>query len=106
MYKRQYLYELERRTPFWGEDLIEIVRPLIPIEGRTMIDSRRVSKVGLLRRKIDIEKFTAIPEAVYLHFHHAERTFTFETPSEFALEQRVRVQVALVDACVRRLVAT
>ncbi|MEI6561565.1 MAG: M14 family metallocarboxypeptidase [Verrucomicrobiota bacterium] len=97
-----YIYELERHAPFWGEELIEIARTLIPIESRTLIDTRRVSKPGLLRRKIDIEKFTAIPEAIYLHHHHAERTFTFETPSEFALEQRVRVQVALIDACLRR----
>ena len=98
-----YLYELERHTPFWGEELIDLARPLIPIEHRTMIDRRRVSKPGVLRRKIDLAKFTAIPEAVWLHHHHAERTFTFETPSEFALEQRVRVQVALIDACLRRL---
>jgi len=97
-----YLYELERRTPFWGEDLVEIARPLMAIEGRTMIDNRRASKAGLLRRKINAKKLQAIPEAVYLHLHHAERTFTFETPSEFALEDRVRVQVALIDECVRR----
>ena len=98
-----YLYELERRTPFWGEDLVEIARPLIPIEGRTTIDNRRASKAGLLRRKIDLRKFPTLPEAVYLHLHHAERTFTFETPSEFALDQRVRVQVALIDECIRRI---
>ena len=98
-----YLYELERCSPFWGEDLVEIARPLIPIEGRTTIDNRRTSKAGLLRRKIDIEKLLAIPEAIYLHLHHAERTFTFETPSEFALEQRVRVQMALIDECIRRI---
>ena len=98
-----YLYELERRTPFWGEDLVEIARPLMAIEGRTMIDNRRASKAGLLRRKINAKKLQAIPEAVYLHLHHAERTFTFETPSEFALEDRVRVQVALIDECVRRM---
>lgn len=98
-----YLYELERRTPFWGEDLVEIARPLMPIEGRTTIDNRRASKAGLLRRKIDLRKFPALPEAVYLHLHHAERTFTIETPSEFALDQRVRVHVALINECLRRI---
>ena len=94
---------MERQTPFWGEDLVEIARPLIPIEGRITIDNRRASKAGVLRPKINRHKFPAVPEAVYLHLHHAERTFTFETPSEFALEQRVRVQVALIDECVRRV---
>ena len=98
-----YLYELEREEPFWGEELVKIARKLIPIESRATIDGRKVSKAGLLRRKIDVKKFTAIPEAVYLHLHHTERTFTFETPSEFALDQRVAVQMALIDACIRRV---
>ncbi len=98
-----YLYELERRTPFWGEDLVDIARPLIPIEGRATIDGRRTSRAGLVRRKIDLRRFPALPEAVYLHLHHAERTFTFETPSELALDQRVRVQIALIGECIRRL---
>lgn len=100
-----YLYELEREAPFWGEDLLEIVRPLIPIESRKTIDRRRVTQPGLVRRKIVLKKFPAIPEAVYLHFYHARRTFTFETPSEFALDLRVRVQMALIDACIRRTLA-
>ena len=101
-----YIYELERRTPFWGEDLLEIARPLIPIEGRTIIDGRRTSKAGLVRRKVNLRKFPMIPEAIYLHLHHSERSFTFETPSEFAIDQRVRVQMALIDACVRRVMAS
>lgn len=101
-----YIYELKRKSPFWGEELVEIARPLMPIEGRTMIDGRRVSKAGLLRRKIKVENFPTIPEAVYLHHHHlVERTFTFETPSEFALDQRVRVQMVLIDECIRRIAA-
>jgi len=98
-----YLYELERLTPFWGEDLLELARPLIPIEGRTIIDGRRTTKTGLVRRKIDPKKFPMIPEAIFLHLHHSERSFTFETPSEFALDQRVRVQSALIQECVNRL---
>ncbi|MDD5349444.1 MAG: M14 family metallocarboxypeptidase [Chthoniobacteraceae bacterium] len=101
-----YLYELERRVPFWGEDLVEIARPLIPIEGRTLIDGRRATRAGLMRRKLTaavLRRFPALPEAVYLHLHHTVRTFTFETPSEFALDQRVRVQVALIAECVRRM---
>lgn len=101
-----YLYELERRTPFWGEDLVETARPLISIEGRTLIDGRRTTREGLLRRKLSgltLRRFPVLPEAVYLHLHHAARTFTFETPSEFALDQRVRVQSTLIAACMRKL---
>lgn len=97
-----YLYELERHRPFWGEELLESARPFLPIEVRATIDRRRITLPGVLRRKIVLKKLPAIPEAVYLHFYHSQRTFTFETPSEFALEQRVQAQVALIDATVRR----
>ena len=102
-----YLYEVQRRKPFWGEALLEAVRPLIPIDPRTFIDGRRISKPGILRRKINLKdgEFTMLPEAVYLHQYHSERTFTFETPSEFALDQRTRVQAALVSECVRLFAA-
>lgn len=96
-----YIYEVERVKPFWGESLLDLARPLIPIEGRTMIDGRRATG-GLLRRRIDPRKFPQLPEALYLHLHHARRTFTFETPSEFALDRRVAVQLVLIDECVRR----
>jgi hypothetical protein len=99
-----YLYELERVTPFWGEALLDKVRPLIPIEGRTTIDGRRASKAGLMRRKLNLRRFPMFPEALYLHHHHSRRTFTIETPSEFALDLRVRVQIALLDECVRRAI--
>ncbi len=97
-----YLYEIERATPFWGEALLDRVRSMIPIEGRTTIDGRRASKAGLVRRKLNLRRFPMIPEALYLHKNHSKRTFTIETPSEFALDLRVRVQMALLDECVHR----
>ncbi len=100
-----YVYEVERAAPFWGEAMLERARPFIPIEGRTTIDGRRAFKAGLMRRKIDPKGFPEIPEAIYLHQHHSKRTFTIETPSEFALEQRVRVQMELLDEAVRRALA-
>lgn len=97
-----YIYEVERAAPFWGQDLLNIARPIIPIEGRTTIDGRRAN-AGVLRRKISAKKFPMLPEAVWLHLHHAQRTFTIETPSEFALDRRVQAHVAIIDECVRRL---
>jgi murein peptide amidase A len=96
-----YLYEVERTAPHWGEELLEIARPIIAIEGRTTIDRRR-SAGGIVRRKVNKRKFPLLPEAVFLHLHHAERTFTIETPSEFSLDARVEAQVAIIEECVRR----
>ena len=38
------------------------------------------------------------PEAFLLHFSHATRTFTVETPSEFAIDARVAAHEAVLDA--------
>ncbi|MDP9290813.1 MAG: M14 family metallocarboxypeptidase [Verrucomicrobiota bacterium] len=98
-----YIYEVKRWKPFWGEDLLEAARPFIPIEGRTSIDGRR-SRDGLVRRTINLKKFAkGLPEAVLLHLHHSERTFTIETPSEFALDERIRAHIAVISESIRRV---
>ena len=59
---------------------------------------------GIHRRRIDRRRFARIgyPEAVWLHQEHSARTFTIETPSEFALELRVAAQVAMLEETVHR----
>lgn len=101
-----YLYEVKRERPFWGEDLLEAARPIMPIEGRARVDGRKANG-GLIRRRIDAKRFGKIgyPESVWLHLHHACRALTIETPSEFALEQRVRAHLAIIEECVRRATA-
>ena len=98
-----YLYDVARMKPYWGEALLDAARPHIAIEGRTRIDGRKATN-GLHRRRIDKKRITQMgyPEAIWFHFHHAERSLTIETPSEFALEQRVAAQVAVIEECVRR----
>ncbi|MHA3773720.1 M14 family metallopeptidase [Verrucomicrobiota bacterium sgz303538] len=99
-----YLYEIQRERPYWGEELIDAVRPIIPIEQRTKVDGRK-SKAGLIRRRLNIRwcEEVGYPEAIWLHLHHSARTFTIESPSEFALMHRVAAQVAIIEECVRRI---
>ena len=100
-----YLYETERAHPFWGEDLVDAARPIIPIDRRTRIDGRKPLKPGIVRRKIRPKTFATLgfPEAVLLHLYHSDRTFTIETPSEFSLDQRVAAHIAIIEECVRRI---
>lgn len=100
-----YLYEVQRKPPFWGEALLDVARAHVPIEGRTQVDGRKASG-GVIRRRIDLKRFGRIgyPEAIWLHQSHSDRTFTVETPSEFALEQRVATLIAVIEECVRRVV--
>lgn len=99
-----YLYEIQRGRPLWGEELLEVARRHIAIDPRERIDGR-ASRAGLIRRRFDLRRFKQIgyPEAIWLHERHARRSLTIETPSEFAIEQRVRAHVAVLEECVRRV---
>jgi len=99
-----YLYEIQRVQPYWGEALLSAARAHLPIDPRKWIDGRKAAN-GIHRRRIDKRRFAHIgyPEAIWLHLEHSERTFTIETPSEFALERRVAAHLAVIEEIVRRV---
>lgn len=97
-----YLYEIAAKRPYWGEsfcgDLIGIMDP----DDRRNIDGHR-SRDGVIRRRVTPSMMKKQhPEAFLLHFKHADRTFTLETPSEERLEERVRIQKGFLDALLRK----
>ena len=100
-----YLYEIEGAAPYWGESMLEAASPYIPIEGRAMIEGREALQ-GLVRRPLDMDFFKEIglPEAVYFYLHHAQRIFTIETPSEFALSSRIQAHIAAMDEAIARAI--
>ena len=102
-----YVYEIKRDRPFWGETLLDAARRVIPIDTRTRIDGR-TARAGLIRRRFQRALFRKMgyPEAIWLHEFHARRSLTVETPSEFAIEQRVRAHCEVIDECVRRVHST
>ena len=93
-----YIYEpgARRGRQSWGGSLLASAASQLPADGRATIDGRR-ARAGLIRPRVGDALRTSQPEAVYLHLHHARRTYTFETPSEFALDRRVAAQAALID---------
>lgn len=97
-----YLYEVQRGPVGWGEKLLSAAQAVIPLDLRPKIEGTPAVR-GLIRRRIIPKKFARLghPEAIWLHLHHADRTFTVETPSEFALEQRVAAHRAILEVCVR-----
>ena len=101
-----YLYEIKRDAPFWGEELIAVAARHVGVDPRVKIDGRR-AHAGLIRRRFDRRRFERLgfPEAIWLHELHARRALTIETPSEFALNQRVHAHVAVIEECVRRVIA-
>ena len=99
-----YLYEVMRGASGLGDALLRAGGKILPRDPRRTIDGSP-AKRGLIRRRISPAKFAKMgyPEAIWLHLFHSENTFTFETPSEAALEQRVRAHMAVLDECVRMI---
>ena len=97
-----YTYEVKREEPFWGEGLLQVAARFIEIDMRAKIDGR-TSRAGLIRRRFQKALFLKMgyPEAIWLHECHARRALTVESPSEFALERRVRAHCAVIEECVR-----
>ena len=99
-----YLYEVARGRRSFGESLLMSAGKILPHDPRRKIDTS-TAKNGLIRRRISPAKFAEMgyPEAIWLHLFHSENTFTFETPSEAALELRVRAHMAVIGECVKRI---
>jgi murein peptide amidase A len=86
-----YLYEIAARRPYWGNEFCQTLSEMQPFDPRRLIEGKRAVK-GLIRRPITPELLMEMkghPEAFCLHLHHAGRTYTFETPSEDLLVNRI-----------------
>lgn len=95
-----YIYEVAAARPYVGEKMIVATSPFIRPDVRKSIEGRR-ARNGLIRRRVTPDLMPEWPETFFLHFGHARRTFTIETPSEHHIEDRVRAQVAAIDCGVR-----
>jgi len=95
-----YIYELAGRKPYLAEEMIRVASLLLPIDRRTQIEGRR-ARGGVIRRRITPGMMPTWPEAFVLHFRHADRTFTVESPSEFHLDARVATHMAVLDLAVK-----
>lgn len=98
-----YLYEVCRKGPSLGRELLDAAADILPPDPRARIDGHR-AKQGLLRRRIKPGEFPELPEALWLYEEEiSDRSFTVETPSEFGLDRRVEAQVAVLDALAERV---
>lgn len=102
--KGLYIYEVAQKLPHWGEELLAAALPGMMPDTRKSIDGRR-NRSGLVRRKITPDLMPDWPEAFVLHFSHATRTFTIETPSEFAMDERVAAHEAILSVALAKCLA-
>lgn len=95
-----YIYEIQNLRPYWAEQLLAAAARHVPADTRRSIEGRS-SRAGIVRRSIDLPAMPLHPEAFPLHFQHADRTFTIETPSEAHIDDRVSAHVAIIERALR-----
>ena len=95
-----YAYEVPGQKTHWGEKILKAAARHLPIDTRRNIEGRAASG-GVVRRSIKLDVMPDWPEAFVLHLVHSHRVFTFETPSEFHLDDRVLAQVAIISEGVK-----
>lgn len=90
-----YVYELSHFRQPVSQSIMAGMRSLPP-DPRKNIDGSR-AQLGVIRRK-RVPKLPGLPEAIVLHQLGCKLTLTFETPSEFSFDDRIRAQVEFVNA--------
>ena len=92
-----YAYELNgASSPGPAEDCLAAAENIIPRDPRRTIEGRP-ARAALIRRR-RLAMFENLPEAVVLYRRGTPCTLTFETPSEFSLDQRTKAQIRLLRA--------
>lgn len=97
-----YLYELNHARQTAGHGIIDRCSRVIAADPRTSIDGQR-ARNGVIRRRTMPTHLPGMPEAIELHVRGCPVTMTFETPSEFDLDRRVRAQVRFIEAATEAL---
>ena len=97
-----YLYEIAAARPHWGESLCREIDAVMNTDPRRKIDGHS-ARNGLIRRRITPTLMKGHPEAFLLHFCHAKRTFTLETPSEGCLSDRVLLHRKFIQEIVKKV---
>lgn len=93
-----YIYELNpANQPSLAEQIVNSVRQSCPIETADLVDTWEC-RAGIIRPAVDPMERPQWAEAVYLSVRKTAQSYTLETPSDFALDLRVRTHLAAVQA--------
>lgn len=99
-----YLYELNpNQRPSLAEPIITAIAKHHPIDLASVIDGRP-AQGGIIRPDHDPAKRDLWPEAIYLSVHHTTLSYTIETPSGHALDERIQAQCLAIETAVSCLV--
>ncbi len=95
-----YVYELSRHKLSRSPKIMSECTRRIAADPRRIIEGSR-AQAGVIRRSTLPIHFQGMPEAIVLWQLGCPITLTFETPSEFSLDDRVAAQVDFVAAALK-----
>lgn len=96
-----YFYEINQceDDPARSASILEAVAPWFPPEPETMVDDHEVREPGWIFHSTEPDLPDGWPEAIFMaKQRRCMLSFTFETPSQGALEDRVAAHCAAVQA--------
>ena len=91
-----YAYEVSRDPALTTQPYLAAAEKYLPLDPRPTIDGFP-AKSSVIKRSRIPKNLPGLPEALVIFQHHAAASFTFETPSEFSLAQRVAAHRAILD---------
>jgi len=102
-----YLYELRRKPPYVGERIVSAVGEVLPINGDKVIDGRRATGPGLIRREGDsssLRQRRRWPMAYHFFLNCTDHILGSETPVHYPLQQRAHAHAVALRTALRALV--
>lgn len=101
-----YLYEVNpKNRPSLASRAISAASAHCPIDLSPEIDGRPAAG-GIIRPNANPLERERWPEAIYLIANHTTLSYTLESPSSLALDQRVKALVSAVQAAVEGLISS
>jgi hypothetical protein len=97
-----YVYELTCERRVLSEAPMTAIETVLPRDLRRNIEGRP-AKRGIIRPKV-VPSSIRGPEAIVLHKQGCPTALTFETPSEFALDDRVEAHRRFIEASLEHIV--
>lgn len=94
-----YLYELPNGHKSVGRAILSDCAEVMRVDERRTVDGYRANVGLIMRRKIPV--LPGLPEAIVLYQLGAPLTFTFETPSEFSLFDRIVAQKTFISSALK-----
>ena len=95
-----YMYELSASGDDCGRRILDECGAVLPLDGRLEIEGRAATQGLILRRTIP-EGLPGMPESIAAFARGVRLAITFESPSEFALTDRIAVHKAFLTAALR-----